>query len=56
MNTVIVWILVTVNGYSQAFYSPPMPDKETCEHLHKSADEIRIMNSRCVQIKMMVPK
>lgn len=56
MNTILVWVLVNVGGYSsnQVVYSPPMPDQATCEFLQKNMPgNIR---SKCVQIRMVVTK
>ena len=56
MNTILVWVLVTVGGYNsnQVVYSPPMSDLATCEFLQKNMpDNIR---SKCVQIRMVVTK
>lgn len=41
MNTVLVWVLVTLGGAGgdQVTYSPPMPDLATCEFLRKNALE-----------------
>jgi hypothetical protein len=60
MNTILVWIVVTVGGYNgnEVVYSPPMPDLATCEFLKKSTKEYAYssVNARCVQIKMLVTK
>jgi len=58
MNTVLVWVLVTLGNYQSALvYSPPMPDKEMCEQLQKSIVETRnVFSTRCVQIRMVVIK
>jgi hypothetical protein len=60
MNTVLVWVLVTVGGYNgnQVVYSPPMPDLETCEFLKKNTYDITYSRvfGRCIQIKTMVTK
>ena len=60
MNTVLVWVLVSVGGYTgdQVVYSPPMPDQASCEFLQKSMPNKynRRYDNRCVQIKMVVSK
>lgn len=62
MNTVLVWVLVSVGGYggNQITYSQPMPDLATCEVLRKSAEEVMsksyTLRARCVQIRMVVTK
>ena len=58
MNTILVWVLITVGGYGgdQVVYSPPMADLESCQRLQKAAKELtnRRLYSQCVQIR--VPK
>lgn len=60
MNTILVWILVTVGGYNsnQVVYSPPMPDLATCQFLQKNMLEISpyATRSKCVQIRMVLTK
>lgn len=61
MNTVLVWVLVTLGGYGgdQVTYSPPMPDLATCEFLRNNALETRRsaqLQARCIQIRMVVVK
>jgi len=59
MNTILVWILVTVGGYNsnQVVYSPPMPDQATCEFLQKNMPETPTpIRSKCVQIRMVLTK
>ena len=60
MNTLLVWVLVSVSmpGSSgrQVMYSPPMPDLATCQNLEKNVHEVLAVNTRCVQIKMVVTK
>lgn len=58
MNTILVWVLVTVgSGNANAVvYSPPLKDLATCEHLQKSVWETRTQFSRCVQINMVTTK
>ena len=60
MNSVLVWILVTVGGYNgnEVTYSPPMADLATCEFLKKLVTENTKSNAapRCVQIKMVTTK
>ncbi len=61
MNTVLVWVLVSVGGYnvSEVVYSPPMQDEASCEIVQKTitdAAKYNNISTRCVQIKMMVAK
>ena len=58
MNTILVWVLVTVGSGSPnaVVYSPPLKDLKTCEHLQKSVLETRPQFSRCVQINMVITK
>jgi hypothetical protein len=59
MNTILVWVLVTVGGYNsnQVVYSPPMHDQATCEFLQKNMPETHgTIRSKCVQIRMVVTK
>lgn len=60
MNTILVWILVTVGGpqLNQVVYSPPMPDLATCEFLQKNMPKTSpyTIRSNCVQIRMVVTK
>ena len=59
MNTILVWVLVTINTGMQAniVYSPPMPDLGTCQHLQQNLPfpyrEVDIKNTRCIQIKVV---
>jgi hypothetical protein len=59
MNTVLVWILVTVNstyyGYKTVTYSPPLADLESCQRL---ADNVRMdvdrsITTQCVQVRVV---
>jgi hypothetical protein len=59
MNTILVWVLITVGGANgnQVVYSPPMADLESCQRLQKAAEEVRStrnVSAQCVQIR--VPK
>lgn len=58
MNTILVWVLVTVGGYNinQVVYSPPMPDLATCQFLQNNMPDAGINRSKCVQIRMVVTK
>jgi len=62
MNTIIVWVLITVGGShrDQVVYSQPMPDLPTCQNFQKHTAEIveapYRLKSRCVQIRMVVTK
>lgn len=59
MNTVLVWILVTVS-YSSSWivsYSPPMADLESCQYLAANlpatSDPNNTYKARCVQVKVV---
>ena len=53
MNSVLVWILVYVNGYNVVSYSPPMATLNSCEFLQKQVSEMRWNASgKCVQIEV----
>jgi hypothetical protein len=61
MNTILVWVLITVGGANstQVTYSPPLADLESCQRVQKAAKELtggerRGSYSQCVQIQ--VPK
>jgi hypothetical protein len=59
MNTILVWILITVGGSNsnQVVYSQPMVDLESCQRLQKEVKGIRPTNdhrAQCVQIR--IPK
>lgn len=59
MNTILVWILVSVGGFNsnQVTYSPPMPDLATCEFVQKNMPGYSgYVKSKCVQIHMVVTK
>jgi hypothetical protein len=59
MNTILVWVMVTIGGYNgdQVVYSPPMPDLATCEFLKTNTREVvQRVDARCIQIKMVVTK
>ncbi len=59
MNTILVWVLVTVGGYNsnQVVYSQPMPDLAMCEFLQKNMPGYSgYVKSKCVQIRMVVTK
>ena len=62
MNTILVWVLVSVGGYggNQITYSQPMPDLATCEFLLKNTEQLvsksYALRARCVQIRIMVVK
>lgn len=60
MNTILVWILVTVGGkgMDQVVYSPPMVDLESCQRPQASVESLPPKNnwhyqvySRCVQVR-----
>ena len=59
MNTILVWVLITVGGANgnQVVYSPPMADQESCQRLQKAAEGLRPtsdIRTQCVQIR--IPK
>lgn len=59
MNTVLVWILVTVNttayDYKTVTYSPPLADLESCQRLSdnviKNVDGS--IKTQCVQVRVV---
>lgn len=59
MNTVLVWILVTVSYSSDwiVSYSPPMADLESCQYLAANLPEVAMANkvykAKCVQVKVI---
>jgi hypothetical protein len=56
MNTILVWVLITVGGYNgnEVSYSPPMADLESCQRLEKVVREGKYNFTQCVQIR--IPK
>ena len=56
MNTILVWVLVSVGGYGDhpVRYSPLMTDLESCQRLEKAVREGKYNFTQCVQIQ--VPK
>lgn len=63
MNTILVWVLVSVGGYGgnqQITYSQPMPDLATCEFLRKNTEQLMsksyALRARCVQIRIVVTR
>lgn len=55
MNTMLVWVLVTVGGshLNEVVYSPYLADLQTCEFLQKNIHSIQYVNSKCIQIKVV---
>lgn len=59
MNTILVWILVTVsnNSYRIVSYSPPMADLESCQYLAANlpsvAEADKVYKARCVQVRVL---
>jgi hypothetical protein len=61
MNTILVWVLVTVGGAhsSDVSYSPQVADLDSCVRMQKAADELREklrlrgMSTKCVQITVV---
>jgi hypothetical protein len=59
MNTILVWILVSVGGNNgnQVVYSPNFADLATCEVVRKSAEDSASgyrIRSQCLQVKVVV--
>ena len=53
MNTILVWILVTVSNTNfNVAYSPPMADLESCQRL---ADNLfkYVRQAQCVQVRVV---
>lgn len=59
MNTILVWILVTVSHSSDRIvsYSPPMADLESCQYLAANlppvAEANKVYKARCVQVRVV---
>ena len=55
MNTILVWVLVTVGGYnsSEVNYSPPLADLTSCQRL---LDSVAGMPRRAQCVQISVPK
>jgi hypothetical protein len=62
MNTILVWILVSVGGHSgnQITYSPQFTDLASCEAVQNSANKSLRHNgyrhdasAQCVQVKVV---
>ena len=57
MNTVLVWVLVTINstanGYRTATYSPPVADLESCQRLADLVNKAHLITTQCVQVKVV---
>ena len=55
MNTVLVWVLVTLGGYggNTVTYSPYIADRKSCEFLQDSLPNSNILTSRCIQIRVV---
>ena len=52
MNTILVWILITVPSNGVVSYSPPFADLQTCELVKKQVKEISGgLPSQCIQIR-----
>jgi hypothetical protein len=56
MNTILVWVLITVGGSNsnQVVYSQPMVDLESCQRLEKVVREGKYNFTQYVQIR--IPK
>lgn len=59
MNTILVWILVTVS-YSSArvvSYSPPLADLESCQYLASNlpavAEADKVYKAKCAQVRVL---
>jgi hypothetical protein len=57
MNTVLVWVLVTINstyyGYKTITYSPPVADLESCQRLADNISNKVNMTTQCVQVRVV---
>lgn len=58
MNTILVWILITVNytghGYSTVTYSPPMADLESCQRMADLVNKkSNYIGTQCVQVRVV---
>jgi hypothetical protein len=60
MNTVLVWILVSIGGYNTntITYSPPMADLESCQRMQKSINDLYPGGQprarvQCIQVKVL---
>jgi len=53
MNTILVWVLVSVGGYygNQVVYSPQMADLESCQRIQKAIEKWA-GQTQCVQIRV----
>jgi hypothetical protein len=59
MNTILVWVLVTVGGHygNQVVYSPQMADLESCKRVQESlVSRSRRLRGACVQILVPISK
>ena len=54
MNTILVWVLVSVGSYGNhaVLYSPPMADLESCQRLEKVVREGKYNFTQCVQVRL----
>lgn len=54
MKIILVWVLVTVGGYSNTTptYGPELVDLASCEHLQNNLPDNKRLSSRCIQIKV----
>lgn len=54
MNSLLVWILVTISGSNTVvMYSPPVTDLESCQRMEKFVrDPGGVTKTKCVQIKI----
>lgn len=57
MNTILVWVLITMGGYNSntATYSPPLADLESCQRMQKAFNDMKIYSgtSQCIQVKVI---
>jgi len=61
MNTILVWVLVTIGGVgaTELTFSPQVADLDSCVRMQKAANEIgeksnaRPPSSKCVQISVV---
>ena len=57
MNTVLVWILITINGtangYRTVTYSPPLADLESCQRMSDLVNKAYLITTQCVQVRVV---
>ena len=59
MNTILVWLLVTVSdgvyNRGNVSYSPPLATLEDCQRIQKNIKNSEF-STMCIQVNMKVPK